>query len=154
MNKSIVCYFSATNTTKKVALKISEVLKCDSYSIDPVIPYSDKDLDWTNDESRSSVEMREDIKPAIVTDNFNLDEYDTVILGFPVWWYKEPTIIDEFIDKNDFTNKKVYVFVTSGSSTVDGSLDNLKKKYSNINFVSGMRLNTLASGSTILDWIK
>ena len=154
MNKNIVCYFSATNTTKKVALKISEILKCDSYSIDPVIPYSDADLDWTNDESRSSVEMKEDIKPAIVTDNFNLDEYDTVILGFPVWWYKEPTIIDEFIEKNDFTNKKVYVFVTSGSSTVDGSLDNLKKKYSNINFASGMRLNTLVSDSTILDWIK
>ena len=93
------------------------------------------------------------IRPNIKERVRNIEIYDNIILGFPVWWYKEPNIIDSFIEENNLENKKIYVFITSGGSTVDGSLESLKKKYSNINFVSGKRFDTEINEQEVLEWI-
>ena len=155
MNKKLICYFSATGTTRSVANKMAKVLNCDLFEIEPTIKYTDEDLDWTNDNSRSSIEAHdENLRPSIIKKIDNRDLYDTIFIGFPVWWYKEPNIIDTFIEENNLENKKVYVFVTSGSSTVEGSLENLRKKYSNINFVSGKRLDIYFDEDEILNWIR
>ena len=155
MNKSLVCYFSATNTTKKVAEEVALILKCDLFEIEALEKYTDDDLDWNNKNSRSSVEMADlSSRPKVKNKIANINDYDTIILGFPVWWYREPTIVDTFIEENNLEGKKVYVFVTSGGSTVDGSLKSLRNGYNNINFVSGKRLRTGVLPDEILDWIK
>lgn len=155
MKKSLICYFSATGTTKNIAIKIARILQGDVFEIVPEQEYTSEDLDWTNKQSRSSVEMaNENIHPKVKYKLENVEDYNKIILGFPVWWYKEPTIVDTFIEGNNFDGKQVYVFVTSGGSTVDGSLDNLRKKYSNIDFVSGKRLTSNLLEDEILNWIK
>ncbi len=154
MNKNLVCYFSATGTTKEVAEKIASIINADLFVIEPVNKYTSEDLDWTNKQSRTSIEMVDETsRPAIKNKVTNLTEYQNVIIGFPVWWYKEPTIIDTFIEENDLSNKQVYVYVTSGGSTVDGSLESLRQKYSNLNFVSGKRLDMNIEEQAILDWL-
>lgn len=90
-------------------------------------------------------------RPSIL--NTNMDEYDTILIGFPVWWYTAPTIINTFIDENDLSGKNIYVFVTSGSSTVDGSFNDLKNTYPNLNFISGKRFNGNESEKDIINWI-
>ena len=142
MEKVLVCYFSATGTTKKVAEEIAGVVGGDLFEIEPVEKYTSEDLDWTNKNSRSTVEM-EDInsRPSIVKRIENIEDYNKIIVGFPVWWYREPSIIDTFMEENNFDGKDVYVFVTSGGSTAEGSFNSLKNKYNNVNFVSGKRFN-------------
>lgn len=154
MNKKLICYFSATGTTKRKAEELSEILNAELFEIDPVEKYTSADLDWTNEESRTTLEKNdESIRPAIKNKVENIEEYSCIIIGFPVWWYKEPSIIDTFIEENDLTNKNVYVFVTSGGSTYEGSLNHLKEKYPNINFISGKTLNNI-NKDEIIDWIK
>ena len=94
MNKKLICYFSASGVTKSVAENIAKAINGDIFQIEPVDKYTKEDLDWTNKESRSSIEMHDNIKPEILNKVVNLDEYDTICLGFPIWWYKEPTIIE------------------------------------------------------------
>lgn len=153
MNKNLVCYFSATGTTKEVAEKIASIINADLFTIEPVNKYTSEDLDWTNKQSRSSIEMVDETsRPAIKNKVVNITEYQNIVIGFPVWWYKEPTIIDTFIEENDLSNKQVYVYVTSGGSTVDGSIESLRQKYPNLNFVSGKRLDMNIEEQAILDW--
>ena len=142
MEEVLVCYFSATGTTKKVAEEIVGVVGGDLFEIEPVEKYTSEDLDWTNKSSRSTVEM-EDVnsRPSIVKRIENIEDYNKIIVGFPVWWYREPSIIDTFMEENNFDGKDVYVFVTSGGSTAEGSFNSLKNKYNNVNFVSGKRFN-------------
>ena len=154
MNKVLVAYFSASGVTKGVAEKIAEAVKGDLFEIEPVEKYTKEDLNWLNKQSRSSIEMNENIKPEILNKVSNLDDYDTVILGFPIWWYKEPTIIDKFLDENDMTGKNIYVFVTSGSSSIDSTYKSLKSNYPNLNFISGKRFTTGVEDSEIFEWIK
>ena len=139
MNKVLISYFSASGVTKGVAEKVANAIKGDLFEIEPVKKYSSEDLDWTNKQSRSSIEMNENIKPEILNRVPNLEEYDTICLAFPIWWYKEPTIIDKFLDENDMSGKKIYVFVTSGSSSIDSTYKSLKNNYPNLNFISGKR---------------
>ena len=154
MNKKLICYFSATGTTKRKAEELSEILNDELFEIEPVEKYTSEDLDWTNEESRTTLEKNdESIRPAIKNKVENIGKYSSIIIGFPVWWYKEPSIIDTFIEENDLTNKNVYVFVTSGGSTYEGSLNHLKEKYPNINFISGKTLNNI-NKDEIIDWIK
>lgn len=154
MNKNLICYFSATGTTKNVAVEIQKIIGGDLFEIEPVIKYTSADLNWNDKTSRSSVEMDdENSRPEVKNKVDNINEYNNVILGFPVWWYKEPTIIDTFIEENDLSNKNIYVFVTSGGSTVAGSLKHLKDKYTNINFISGKTLNGNISKSEVLEWV-
>lgn len=153
MEKVLVCYFSATGTTKSVAEEIAKSVDGDLFEIEPVEKYTSEDLDWTNKSSRSTVEM-EDVnsRPSIVKKVDNLGNYKKVIVGFPVWWYCEPSIIDTFMEENNFDGKSVYVFVTSGGSTVEGSFISLKNKYNNVNFVSGKRFS-FVDKEEIKKWI-
>lgn len=154
MNKNIICYFSATGTTKKVAEKLSKILNGDLFEIEPVQKYTSEDLDWTNKQSRTTIEMEdENSRPEVKNKLENINDYKNVIIGFPVWWYKEPTIIDTFIDENDLSNKNVYVFVTSGGSTYAGSLKHMKEKYPTINFISGKTLNNIDENE-VKGWLE
>ena len=154
MNKKLIAYFSATGVTKIVAEKIKEVVDGDLFEIKPVELYTREDLDWTNKESRSSIEMRDGIKPEVVDKVSNLDLYDTVYLGFPIWWDKQPTIINKFLEENDLSNKKVYVFVTSGGSTIDGTHKSIVNDFPNLNFVSGRRFRSTTELEEIKEWIE
>ena len=155
MSKILICYFSASGVTKKCSEKISEVLGADLFEIEPVDKYTAEDLDWTNKSSRSSIEMHDkNSRPKIVRKVDNLDEYDKVVIGFPVWWYTCPTIINTFIEENDLTGKEIYVLVTSGSSSYADSFKNLKETYINLNFVDGRRFNGNESSEEIQEWIK
>ena len=154
MNKSVICYFSATGTTKRIGEELSRILNADLFEIEPVQKYTSEDLDWTNKQSRSTIEMEdENSRPEVKNKLENINDYKNVIIGFPVWWYKEPTIIDTFIEENDLTNKNIYVYVTSGGSTVAGSLKHMKEKYPNINFVSGKTLNSV-NEEEIKGWLE
>ena len=139
MSKILISYFSASGVTKGVAEKVSSAINGDLFEIEPKEKYTEADLDWTNKESRSSVEMNENIKPEILNKVSNLGDYDTIVLAFPIWWYKEPTIIDQFLEENDMTGKKIYVFVTSGSSSIDSTYKSLLNTFPNLNFISGKR---------------
>ena len=150
----IVCYFSASGVTKSVASVISNTIGADIFEIEPSIPYTSEDLDWTNKNSRTSIEMSNKNSRPSIKSSIDISKYDTVIIGFPVWWYTAPTIINTFIESNNFDGKNVYVFVTSGSSSVDSSFNNLKKEYPNINFISGKRFDSSVTKEDILYWLN
>ena len=154
MEKVLICYFSASGTTKRVAESIASAINGDLFEIEPKEKYTDEDLNWMNKQSRSSIEMNENIKPEIVIKDINLDDYETVLLGFPIWWYKEPTIIDKFLDEYDMSNKKIYVFVTSGSSTIDSTYKSLQNNYPNLIFVSGKRFNGSETDEDYKSWLN
>ena len=155
MNKILVSYFSASGITKNVAEKLKSMLNADIFEIEPVNPYTNADLDWTNKQSRSSIEMNDlTYRPEVKNKVSNMSEYDTVLIGFPVWWDLAPTIINTFIEENNLENKKVYVFATSGGSSVTGSFNALKNDYPNINFIDGKRLSSNIEKDEILNWIQ
>lgn len=155
MSKILVSYFSASGVTKKIAEIIKDYTLGDLFEIEPVTKYTSEDLDWTNKQSRSTIEMEnKSFRPPIKNKVTNINDYDTVIIGFPVWWYTAPTIINTFIEENDLRNKNVYVFVTSGSSSVDGSFNDLKNTYRDINFISGKRFSENVTKEEINEWIK
>ena len=139
MNKILVCFFSASGRTKNVAEKFAMAVGGDLFEIEPVDKYTESDLNWMDKHSRSSIEMNENIKPKIVRKVSNLGEYDTICLAFPIWWYKEPTIIDEFLEENNMVGKNIYVFVTSGSSSIDSTYRSLQNNFPNLNFINGKR---------------
>ena len=155
MNKILVSYFSASGVTKNVAEKIANAINATLFEIEPVQKYTSEDLDWTNKQSRSSIEMNNrSFRPAVLKKVVNIDEYDTIIIGFPVWWYTAPTIINTFIEENNLEGKKIYVFVTSGGSDSDGSFRDLKNAYKNLNFISHKRFTGRESNEEYINWIR
>ena len=117
MSRKLVAYFSASGVTAKLAEQLSEAIGADLHEIRAKEQYSQADLDWRNDKSRSSIEMKnKTFRPEIVDDKISISEYDTVFVGFPIWWYVAPTIINTFLESHDFSGKTVVVFATSGSS--------------------------------------
>ena len=117
MNKKLVAYFSASGTTAKVAKALAEAADADLYEIKPAVPYTRADLNWMDKKARSTVEMNDRaFRPAIADRNARVEEYDTVFVGFPIWWYVAPTIINTFLESYDFSNKTVILFATSGGS--------------------------------------
>ena len=153
MSKILVSYFSASGTTKRVAEKVAAAINGDLFEIEPKEKYTEADLDWMDKQSRSSIEMNNNIKPEIVNRVSNLEEYDTVCLAFPIWWYKEPTIIDKFLEENNMNGKNIYVFVTSGSSGVDSTYKSLQNNFPNLNFVDGKRFTGNESETDYKSWI-
>lgn len=116
--------------------------------------YTNKDLDWNDKNSRTTLEMEnENCRPKIVKKIENIKNYDKIVIGFPVWWYREPSIIDPFIEENNLKEKSIYIFVTSGGSTVNGSLESLKKHYKDLNFISEKTLNYNIEEKDIKDWL-
>lgn len=130
MKKTLVAYFSATGTTKAAAESLAAEYNADIYEIAPEVPYTAADLDWRDKTSRSTIEMQDKLsRPAIKGLCENIADYDTVWIGFPVWWYTAPTIINTFIEAHDLGGKVLNVFATSGGSDVKGSYNDLKKAY-------------------------
>lgn len=155
MSKILISYFSASGVTKKIAERISNAIGGDIFEIEPLEKYTKEDLDWMNKESRSSIEMADkNSRPKIVKKVENIEIYDTVVIGFPVWWYTAPTIINTFIEENNLKNKNIYIFVTSGSSSFGGSLRDLKEKYTDLNFKDGIRFTGSESDEDYKSWLN
>ena len=127
MAKTLVAYFSASGVTKKAAEKLASAAKTDIYEIKPAVPYTKADLNWMDKKSRSSVEMgNKSFRPEIVKDDLDLSQYDTILVGFPIWWYVAPTIINTFLESYDFAGKKIVLFATSGGSGFGNTVKELK----------------------------
>lgn len=152
--KTLVAFFSATGTTKALAEKVAAATGGDLYEIKPEIPYTSADLDWTVKTSRSSVEMTDkNSRPAIVKDLENAGDYGTIYIGFPVWWYTAPTIINTFLETYDFSGKNVVFFATSGGSTVDKANAQFKEQYPAIKWTAGKVLNH-TSEADVKAWVE
>lgn len=151
--KTLVAYFSATGTTESVAKDLAKVTGATLYEIKPEVKYTAADLDWTDKTSRSSVEMQDlSSRPAFVKDLENADKYDVIFIGFPVWWYTAPTIINSFIEAYKFEGKTVVFFATSGGSNLDKANADFKAAYPKINWVDGKVLNNVIDGD-IQTWL-
>ena len=155
MNKVLVAYFSATGTTKKVAEKLAKATGGNLFEIKPQVEYTSENLNWNDKKSRSSVEMNDEFsRPEIENVVENIDDYDTVFVGFPVWWYIPPRIIQTFIEKHNLSGKKIITFATSGGSGIKGSTDFLKKNYSDLNIIEGKRFGWNESLESIGAWVE
>lgn len=155
MGNVLVAYFSASGVTAGVAKKLADAAGADLYEIAPEQVYTKADLNWMDKESRSSVEMNDrSARPAIATKVENMDQYDTVFVGFPVWWYREPSIIDTFMEAYDFGGKTVVPFCTSGSSGIGDTYKNLQELAPGATVVEGKRLAKGVSESDLSAWVK
>ena len=153
MSKTLVAYFSASGTTAKVAKKMAEAIGADLFEIKPETPYSGADLNWQNKNSRSSVEMNDrSSRPAIAVKAADMPQYDVVFVGFPVWWYREPSIIDTFMESYDFAGKTVIPFATSGGSGLGDSAANMQKLAKGAKVVNGKRFSGIASAEELKAW--
>lgn len=143
MAKKLVAYFSASGTTKKTAELLAEAAGADLYEITPKVAYTKADLNWIDKKSRSSVEMNDKkFRPEIEDKDANIAEYDEIILGFPIWWYVAPTIVNTFLEKFDFSGKKVVLFATSGGSGFGNTVKELQPSAPNTEIVEGKILNS------------
>lgn len=154
--KVLVAYFSASGVTKRVAETIAEVTQGDIYEIKPQVPYTSADLDWRDKNSRSTVEMNDpSSRPAIANSVENFSDYDTIFVGFPIWWYVAPSIVNTFLENYDFTGKTIVPFATSGGSGFGETETKLKALLpSNVSWKSGKLLNGNVSKETISTWIS
>ena len=155
MSKKLVAYFSASGITESVARNLSQTAGADLYRIQPEVPYTSTDLDWMNKKSRSSIEMNDPAsRPAIAAEDLDISSYDVVFLGFPVWWYMAPTIINTFLETYDFSGKTVIPFATSGSSGIENCEKKLQQQYPSINWKSGKLLNGHPGQDVLDSWVK
>lgn len=152
MSKKLVAYFSASGTTKKAAERLAKAAGADLFEIKPAAPYTSADLDWMDKKSRSSVEMNDPAsRPEIAGKLSNMADYDTVFLGFPIWWYVAPRIISTFVESYDFTGKILVPFATSGGSGMGRTVDELKKLCPKANWKAGKMANNV-SDKALADW--
>lgn len=151
--KVLVAYFSATGTTAVVAEKLAKVTGGELFEIKPAQPYSEADLDWRNNQSRSSVEMADmNSRPEIASKVENMSQYNVVFIGFPIWWYREPSIIDTFMESYDFADKTVIPFATSGSSGMGKSGENMQALAPNAKVLEGKRFPANVSEEVLKTW--
>ncbi len=154
MKKTLVAYFSASGTTKAVAQQLAEVAGADLHEIKPEQPYTDADLDWNDKQSRSTIEMNDkNSRPAITAKLQNMNDYEVVYVGFPIWWYTCPTIINTFMEAYDFSGKTVIPFATSGGSSIKKACADLKASYPNVDWKEGKLLNH-ASKDELQEWVE
>lgn len=154
MGKRLVVFFSASGTTKKVAEMIASAADADMYEIMPKQPYSKADLNWMDKKSRSSVEMSDKkFRPEISDTDVFVDQYDEIILGFPIWWYVAPTIMNTFLEKYDFMGKKIVLFATSGGSGFGNTVSELKPSAPDAEIVEGKVFHRAAK-QEIEEWVK
>lgn len=152
-NKILVAYFSATGNTKVVAEKLATAINADLFEIIPEQPYTSEDLNWQNDNSRSSIEMGDkSSRPKISSKIDNISQYNTVFVGSPIWWGREPSIMDTFIESYDFSGKTVIPFVTSGSSSIGDYGANLQSLTPNAKVLTGKRFSTDVSEEELKNW--
>ena len=151
----LVAYFSATNTTEGVAEHIANGLNADIYEIIPEEPYTDADLNYSDNNSRSTIEMNDPtVRPAISGSVDNMEQYDIVFIGYPIWWGEAPRIVSTFMESYDFTGKTIVPFCTSGGSGMGSSASNLEQLTSGAEWLSGRRLNGSDSQDTVMEWVN
>ena len=152
MSKKLVAYFSASGTTKKAAERLAKAAGADLFEIKPVVPYTSADLNWMDKKSRSSVEMNDpDSRPEIAETMPNMADYDTVFIGFPIWWYVAPHIIHTFVESYDFSGKTLMPFAPSGGSGMGRTVDELRKLCPNADWKAGKLVNG-ASDQGLAAW--
>ena len=157
MSRRLVAYFSASGTTANVAKSLAKAAGADLYEIKPAVPYSKADLNWMDKQSRSSVEMADRAsRPAIAAAASNLADYATVFVGYPIWWYREPSIIDTFVENNAeaLAGKTIVPFATSGGSGMGDSTANLQKLAPKAKVVEGKRFRASVSADDLAAWAK
>ena len=153
--KMLVAYFSASGVTAKAAWKLSEAAGADLYEIKPEVPYSRADLDWTNKKSRSSVEMNDPAsRPAIEGKMEGMEQYDVIFVGFPIWWYVAPTIINTFLESYDFSGKTIVPFATSGGSGLGKTNERLAPSCPGATLLKGKMLNGSLSQEELKAWAQ
>lgn len=153
MSKKLVAYFSASGVTKKAAELLAKASGADIYEIVPKVPYTNADLNWRDKQSRSSVEMRDtSSRPEIADRNAKIEDYDTIFLGFPIWWYVAPTIINTFLESYDFSGKTIILFATSGGSKFGKAVDGLQKSAPKAMIKEGRLLNGRLSEDELGKW--
>ena len=153
-NKSLVTYFSASGVTKKVAEKLAEAAGADLFEIKPEVAYTEADLNWMDKKSRSSIEMNDkSFRPAIAEKCNNMADYDVVYIGFPIWWYVAPTIINTFLEAYDFSGKKIVLFATSGGSGFGNTVKELQPSAPDAVITEGRLLNC-GTKQEISEWVN
>ena len=153
-SKVLVAFYSATGTTKKAAEEIATATGGKLYEIEPAHLYTAADLNWHDQDSRSSVEMKDmSIRPAIKNGSVNLDKVETVFIGYPIWWDQAPRVVNTFIDENNLAGKKIITFCTSGGSTINGSTTTLKETYPDLDIAQGICVNS-SSTEDFNSWIE
>ncbi|MGI6096435.1 MAG: flavodoxin [Lachnospiraceae bacterium] len=154
MDKKLVAYFSASGVTKAAAERLAKSADADLFEIKPAVPYTRADLDWTNKKSRSSVEMNDQTsRPEIAETLSHMENYDTVFIGFPIWWYVAPTIINTFVESYDFSGKTIVPFATSGGSGMGKTVEVLKTICPTANWEKGKMLNRV-SDQELIAWVN
>lgn len=155
MSRKLVAYFSASGVTKKLAERISKIVGADLHEIVPKEIYTDEDLNWMNENSRSSIEMKnKSFRPEIANKINNIDDYDTIYVGFPIWWYVAPTIINTFLESYNLTGKTIIPFATSGESLMGSTNEELKNSCKSSVLKEGRRFDTKDSDEIIKNWIE
>lgn len=155
MSKKLVAYFSASGTTAAVAKTLAEAADAGLYEIRPQTPYTRADLNWQDKKSRSSVEMNDkSFRPPLADRDAHVEDYDTVFLGFPIWWYTAPTIVNTFLESYDFTGKTIILFATSGGSGFGGTVAGLKNSVPGAMIREGTLLNGRQSKETLTAWVS
>ena len=156
MSKVLVAYFSASGVAAATAKNLAEAAGADLYEIKPAVPYTSADLNWQNKQSRSSIEMSDKAsRPELADKNANIAEYDTIFVGFPIWWYIAPTIINTFLESYHFSGKTVILFATSGGSGFGDTVKYLKNSVSaDTKIIEGKILNGRPSAASLKSWIE
>ena len=155
MSKKLVAYFSASGKTAKVAQMLADAAGADIHEIKPKVPYTKSDLNWLNKKSRSSVEMNnKKLRPEIAESSVQIEEYDVIFLGFPIWWYVAPTIINTFLENAEFSGKKIILFATSGGSKFGKTAEELRVSVSaDTEIIEGRLLNGRQTVDAIKAWV-
>ena len=155
MGKTLVAYFSASGATKKLAQRLASATGSDLFEIVPETPYTSADLNWQNKKSRSSVEMNDkSSRPAVVSKVENIAQYDTVYVGFPIWWYTAPTIINTFLEQYDLSGKMIVPFATSGMSPIGESASDMRPSAKGAKVLEGKRFGTSVGEAELKIWAE
>lgn len=151
--KVLVAYFSASGVTASIAKQLAGEIGADTYEIVPKNKYTSEDLNWQNDKSRSSIEMKDaKSRPELADDNAKVEGVDVIFLGFPIWWYTAPHIINTFLEQYEFSGKHVVLFATSGGTDIDKSVKDLQNTYTRIHFDGGKKFNVGISRDELKNW--
>lgn len=155
MCKTLVAYFSATGVTAKVAKTLAEAAGADLYEIKPVTPYTKTDLNWMNPFSRSTKEMKgKNNRPPLADDDSDITKYDTILLGFPIWWYIAPTMVNSFLEQQDFSGKQIILFATSGGSDFGKTVSKLEPSCPGAVIREGRVFKRKDSENAPAEWVK
>jgi len=155
MSRKLVAYFSASGVTAGVAQTLSETIGADLFAIEPEVPYTNADLNWMDKTSRSTLEMNDpESRPAIAKKRDNMEDYDTIFVGFPIWWYVAPTIINTFLESYDLTGKTIIPFATSGGSGMGKTNEKLLPSCKGAVLLEGKILKSNASIMELMDWVN